>query len=49
MTMVEIGKVIGLPVHVVRRHRRLGRFNMDRPESWIRYVVGRVLAKEAGK
>ena len=49
LTMEEIAEATGLSVHVVRRHRREGKLDMDDGLSVARYVVGYGLVKEAGK
>jgi hypothetical protein len=49
MDMEEMAKATGLKVSLIRRHRRLGRFDMDNGLSVARYVIGWKLIKEAGR
>jgi DNA-binding NarL/FixJ family response regulator len=48
MDMEEIAKATGLRISTVRRHKRLGKLDMEDGVSVAKYVVGWRLVIEAG-
>ena len=45
-TMEYISEVTGLTLDAVRRHRRLGRFDLKDPKTTMKYTVAHMILKE---